>query len=410
MVDSEIIYSSNIARKPALSIVLCSRNDHYQGNSLWRLETSLNYLAQNISKLGRAEDVEVIVSDWGSQIPLREVIKLSPTAATIVSFLWIPPEIAQVEQKDSPFAEVLAINAAVRRAKGEYIGRIDQDTLVGQYFLEKFFWLYEKQRMIVPLNKSIMLSNRRGIPYRFASRCPPFWMVNRYLNRNSNTLRLMDPPPPHLPFYVYIGILLFHRDLWNICGGYDEQFIYMDFMEIDIILRLAMKFSFVDIGEIVDFNFFHLDHYNPQKPLRFGRKRKNNPLRTFENPPPRMNPNNENWGLNQYPLTILPYPVGTQIGGRDTPPWIGFEWLIYLKTLLVSQIQMVVDKIIIRTGFPTETVKLRIISFWLFFIAPITWKRRVRVFRDTTSGQPFFRWPKLLLSRWAKRGLSSPDK
>ena len=124
----------------ALSLILCSRNDRYQGNSLWRLQTALNYAGLQVHVLGREEDVEIIVSDWGSEIPLRDVIALTPEAARVVRFLTIPPEIARIEQQDSPFPEVLALNAAARRATGEYIGRIDQDTLVSRRFFETFFW------------------------------------------------------------------------------------------------------------------------------------------------------------------------------------------------------------------------------------------------------------------------------
>ena len=66
---------------------------------------------------------------------MQEVLHLSPAAARIVSFLAIPPALARELQQDSPFPEVLAVNAAARRANGQYIGRIDQDTLVGKRFL-----------------------------------------------------------------------------------------------------------------------------------------------------------------------------------------------------------------------------------------------------------------------------------
>ena len=71
---------------PVLSLVLCSRNDRYMGNSRWRLETALNYVAGRVEALGREQDVEVLVADWGSEVPLREVLVLGPTATRIVSF------------------------------------------------------------------------------------------------------------------------------------------------------------------------------------------------------------------------------------------------------------------------------------------------------------------------------------
>src|SRR6187551_2708322 len=114
---------------PALTLILCSRNDQYLGNSRWRLETALNYAGDRVASLGRPDVVEIIVSDWGSDLPLRDVVALTPAAARITSFLTIPPALARELQQDSPFAEVLALNAAARRARGRSVGRIDQDTL-----------------------------------------------------------------------------------------------------------------------------------------------------------------------------------------------------------------------------------------------------------------------------------------
>jgi hypothetical protein len=292
--------------------------------------------------------VEVIVADWGSEIPLRDVLKLTQEAARIVSFLHIPPDIARAEQKDSPFPEVLAINAAARRASGEFIGRIDQDTLVGRYFLEKFFWLHEKQRMLVPFDKAVMLSNRRRIPYRFAVLCPSFWAVNRYLRWFGRVLPLMEPPPPHLPYRVYIGILVFHRDLWNQCGGYDERFIYMDFMELDLILRLVKQYVFVDLGEIVNYDFYHLDHSDPRKSWGFDRNRPVNPEKTLDNPPEELNPTGENWGLIQYPMELRPSFVNQL--GVNVAAAAGslIDWFAFIGALLLSSTQIAADRLILK--------------------------------------------------------------
>ena len=190
---------SNQTMNPILSLIICSRNDQYMGNSRWRLETSLNYVAQKVHALGREEDVEVIVADWGSEIPLCNVLQLNAPAAKIVSFLCIPPEIARVLQQDSPFPEVLALNAAARRAKGQYIGRIDQDTLVGRHFLSTFFELHEERGVLdVPLDSALLFANRRSIPYRFAVRCPSFWAVDQFVRWFGQSLPLMDPLPAHL--------------------------------------------------------------------------------------------------------------------------------------------------------------------------------------------------------------------
>ena len=58
------------------------------------------------------------------------------------------------------------MNTAARRASGEYIGRIDQDTLVGRRFLETFLRLYQgTEDLPVPLESALLFSQRRDVPY-----------------------------------------------------------------------------------------------------------------------------------------------------------------------------------------------------------------------------------------------------
>ena len=130
---------------PLISLILCSRNDSYMGNSLWRLETSINLALLNAKAANFLDKLEVVVADWGSEVPLSDVLNLVPEAKGRVKFVHIPPDVAQVEQKDSKFPEVIALNAAARRASGEYIGRIDNDTIVGREFFENFDNLLAKK-------------------------------------------------------------------------------------------------------------------------------------------------------------------------------------------------------------------------------------------------------------------------
>ena len=123
-------------KSPLLTLILCSRNDSYMGNSRWRLETSINLALVNAKKAGFINQLEIIVSDWGSEIPLREVLQLVPEAESRVKFVHTSKDISIIEQKDSKFPEVIVSNAAARRASGEYIGRIDNDTVVGEEFFK----------------------------------------------------------------------------------------------------------------------------------------------------------------------------------------------------------------------------------------------------------------------------------
>ena len=50
---------------PLISLILCSRNDSYMGNSRWRLETSINLALLNAKEIGLLDEIEIIVSDLG---------------------------------------------------------------------------------------------------------------------------------------------------------------------------------------------------------------------------------------------------------------------------------------------------------------------------------------------------------
>ena len=304
----------------ALSLILCSRNDDYMGNSRWRLETSLNYLAKKVDELGRERQLEVLVADWGSEIPLKDVVQLSPVAARIVSFLAIPPAVAQDLQKDSHFPEVLALNAAVRRASGQYLGRIDQDTLVGTRFLRTFFDLYENRLQLdVPLAKALMFANRRNIPYELAAASPPLQHVERLVDTCGGLLPYRTPAAR--PFWSYeVGIWLMHRNLWTEGHGYDERLIYFNWMEAEMVLRLNQKYPIVNLGEVVGYDFYHLGHYSRYAPRRSNHaKRKRNRAVDFNTPPVSLSVNSEEWGLAKLPLQPESAKARNGCAPTDTP-------------------------------------------------------------------------------------------
>jgi hypothetical protein len=348
--------SEGVKKLPVLSLILCSRNDSYMGNSRWRLETTLNYIADQVAAAGRFDDVEVLVADWGSEIPLLEVIGLTPAAARIVSFLHIPPDIARPLQKDSPFPEVLALNAAARRVRGAYIGRIDQDTLVGRRFLEVFFDLYEgRLRLEVPLERALLYSNRRAIPYAFAVRCPPYRDVSRFLRMFRHWSGVSRARLPGREYWTYfVGIWLIHRALWTECGGYDERFIYYNWMEVEMIMRLRQKYALVNFGKLVDNDFYHLEHVNPRAAYGTARPaldlpvndrlvgkilpvdRVGNVLAVDQVVP--YHPNASDWGLAGYRLQSA---TGWE---APPPPEDGSHGFAFAVLLAQTMVQVALDK------------------------------------------------------------------
>jgi hypothetical protein len=366
---------------PVLSLILCSRNDEYMGNSRWRLETTLNYAADQVEALGRADDIEILVADWGSEIPLREVLRVTPAAARLVRFMLIPPTVARALQKDSQFPEVLALNAAARRAKGKYIGRIDQDTLVGRHFLQVFFDLYEGRRTIeAPLDRALLYSNRRAIPYWFAVRCPAYPHVAKFIRVLGHRCSL-DTLSNREFWTYYVGIWLVHRNLWTECGGYDERFIYYNWMEVEMIMRLRQRYALIDLGKIVDYDFYHLGHRNPR--VRFARSAFGHRANIFRLDPrdPTLPycPNSDTWGLANIKLDL-------DDGLKSFLPqerWS--DNLVFAGLLFGTAMQLLLDKT------------------YVLFSQSLVWLKRAMKAWAILRGEHPFRWPRILMELWANR-------
>ena len=276
-----------------LSFILCSRNDDYMRSSRWRLQSALNYLARSAEEMGCQNRLEVVVADWGSDIPLRETIVLSAEAARLTRFLEIPPSVAEDARGDSPFPEVLALNCALRRCRGRFVARIDQDTLISRRFFQAFLRLLDGQSLgKFSLDRSFLFMLRKSIPYGIAARYPAlselsdiidvFWRFMPTEGRGASPW--FDAPT---------GVALASRRMWLECGGYDERLRYWGFMETDLALRLGMRYEIVDMGKLVGCHVYHLEHTKRW----FDRTtRRKNPRRLDAV----FYPNTPRWGLAEH--------------------------------------------------------------------------------------------------------------
>ena len=293
-----------------ISLILCSRNDSYMGNSRWRLETSINLALLNAKDANFLDKLEITVSDWGSEIPLHEVLNLIPEAKDRVKFVHVLPDIAKVEQKDSKFPEVIALNAAARRANGEYIGRIDNDTVVGADFFRNFEQLH-KNNPTDELNvaDSFLFVERKSIPYRISRLSLPLPLISSFIKFFSKFFIVESAKDWGREFWWSpVGIMMFHRDIWKATQGYDERLIYWGWMEGDLALRLGQKHKVVEFSKFVGYNFYHLEHYSnlTEYKDRNGAatpRKKNEPK--FEGLNYREN--NNSWGLHSSPVELTEY-------------------------------------------------------------------------------------------------------
>ena len=305
-----------------LSYILVSRNDNYCGDSVGRLQTTLNHTGEILSKHGKLEESEVILTDWASPEKngsLYSRLELDSDIKQILKIVEVSPAIAAKHQKDSPFSEVHAMNVGFRKSSGKFFGRIDQDTLIGERFVN---WFYNEfhvkdygfQWPLVAFSGRRNLSDEESVDYK----------KYIYDETLSKTVEICHPhnfysrviPGTQNMFLFYggaVGILLVERNLYEEAKGFNEDFIYMNNMDTEFLNRLRDAGSFYNLGLKCDGDFYHLNHTRAdgaaqdtsQPHLDGDGERQTNPVLIRRQKIVNQNP--VNWGLNDEDLTIHTY-------------------------------------------------------------------------------------------------------
>lgn len=287
---------------PLLSIFIPGRNDGFMENFNYRIETTINYMARNLSLLGLLDEVELIVVDWGSEIPLHNVLKLSPQSQLITRYIIVPPAIAVPAQRDSEFPIVIAQNVALRRSKGLFLMQTDSDVMFSVDFFNSLFSMFEiGSTPFGPVDKVFFSSQRKHIPWAAIAQSPSIESLEKFIGQNSSEFLCDDGGEFG---YCATGMMVMHRDLWMEVSGYDERLIHWGWMEIDLGMRVTRKYPWCDVTRNYGMMLYHMEHYKEKKRVT---TRKCNPMNHHN----AFRPNPDNWGLGDIDLPEFSY--------RDTP-------------------------------------------------------------------------------------------
>ncbi len=307
-------------KRPLLSFVMTGRNDGFMGDFNWRLGTSINIMARAAARLGRLDDLEIIVSDWNSEIPLHKVVELVPEAKRITKFLPVPSEIAVPAQKDTLFPHSVVINAGIRRASGEFIAQTGSDVVFNTQCLDSLFNSLEGKYGNISVRKAFLSGGRRHIPYGIVNRRLPITELENYLVRNSAYFPEERGGAGHA---APTNFMLMHRDMWTLSTGFDEKMIYWGFNDIDLALRITAQYEFIAL-ESYGVNSLHMEHY--PKPRDYTPGKTYQKLNPVDDLTPEFAPNPANWGLGDFDIPLMPCegPEPDIISGVvEETPWYG---------------------------------------------------------------------------------------
>jgi hypothetical protein len=242
------------------------------GNSVWRLTNVLNLTARNAARAGWSDRLEIVVVDFGSVEPLACMLRLSEEASRMCRFIHVTADQAKAISGDSPFPEVRALNIGIRRCKGSLIGRIDNDTIVGHDFFTQLQLVLEQRLEVrADLRRTMFFVRRRCLPFGFSSKNRSYAQVD-VATTWLGGLHLIEKLHPF--FKSAVGIVMLSSDLWAAVRGYDERLIYWGWMEVDLAYRVQLDITrhVLDLGDLMGVPFYHLEHYDPQRPRATSRR------------------------------------------------------------------------------------------------------------------------------------------
>lgn len=278
-----------------LSIVITGRNDNYLGDFKYRITTCINFLARSAEKINRLSDIELVVVDWNSEVPLYEVLSLSKEAEEITKFIIVPPDIASQYNKNGlPFHPMCSVNTGIRRSRGRYIMLIPADVLVTPIALNNLLILLEEKIVTVfDVKKTMLNVGRKWIPWQIVERKPGMDEWDRYLQMHCSNLWYQSALPG---LASGMGALIISRELWYGSQAFIEKFDGWGWSDIELDLRINQRYPsivltyfgivFYDMEQRPKERKMYKYHYNPHEVSYYFEAR------------------NPNWGLKNHTLEI----------------------------------------------------------------------------------------------------------
>ena len=159
-------------------------------------------------------------------------------------------------------------------------------------------------------------------------------------------------------------------------------------MEINMLVRLSQRYKLINVGKLVNYDFYHLEHYHPSVPRKSSTYRKVNSLSYKDKQTDIFHPNKDDWGLIKFPLEVQRGSSNRANREVSLVSWPWFELPAFIFLISAVTTQMACDRII------------------LFLMGAYhLWCRRAQLVWEAATKEPVIMWPRLLLKLWRERSV-----
>lgn len=297
---------STPGNRPLVSFVIIGRNDDYMGEYLYRLGTSVSFLAQSAERAGLLDEIEVLVVDWASERPLSRDVPLAPAARRITTFLQVTPEIVGSRYGTVRWIPTCAVNVGVRRARGELIFFTDSDCLWSESAMSTLGRLLRGEIALpAPIRDLFCYVRRYQVPWATVQRRPHLDEWRRLV-----AVLIAGMSSERASASCLGGFSagqLMHRDLWFEAKGYDESLDRpWGWSDNDLMLRVSQRHPWLDVS---GYGFFglHMEHW-PTAELRYARDSSTTNPMVIRNVPATNAPY---WGLGDVEIPLATCTAAT---------------------------------------------------------------------------------------------------
>lgn len=296
---------------PLYSLVMFGRNDDYNPDFVYRMQTALNFNARALERVGRLADVEFVVVDWGSVAPLREALVLEEPAASATVFWELSTDLAaQVSGVVNGMHVTKAFNAGIKRARGKFIGTHGADILMMDASWRSLLSALDNQcDGVLDLSRSCLLIPRRQVPWSFVARQPSLEVWKRKLLTCDKATTESEGSSPSTAGGM--GITILQRDIWEEVKGLEEAFGGYGYSDIDLGFRVGRQYPWIDAASfgVVCYKMQHDPNGRRGRLLQGGTIPINAPWIT-----PNLFARQDEWGLPN--VTIEPMKAISQVTQR----------------------------------------------------------------------------------------------
>ena len=225
----------DLEKKNLLSIVIHGRNDNYNPHFLSRLEYSLEYASYCLENLNIKNFLRFTISDWGSEIPLRDALNLTKKCSEIIDFVEVDSKVAKLygDPLSNFYNCGLAYNVGIKRSESIFVGKSAHDYIMSENFLINLYnFLKGNIYKLSEKENSFFVVPRKNLPEDLFQKTPSFEYLNSWLLKAGEIEA--DRSVKHGGAG---GLYITSKENWEKLGGIDERYTRWGVMEYDLFMR-----------------------------------------------------------------------------------------------------------------------------------------------------------------------------